>query len=232
METKHIVLDPKTLGFWVKCIRDTSHWSQEALAANAGLDVRTVQRVEAGKPASLTTRRALARGLGYDNHDIFDSPDFIASVYKILGALTGTSPEAMEKQFPDHMRLPASRVSSGNALGRLADMANGLLPNMEEDLPETAKETAAIIFDYLRDLMDLGSDVPYSDKLAFNRDMGSLLANLEAEGAVIYAATRNMRISNEAWENKTPLPMTIVYLSAVPRDREPKEIMVPKRLAF
>jgi len=95
MDTKPIALDPKIFGFWVKRIRDTSHWSQEALAANAGLDVRTVQRFEAGKPASLTTRRALARGLGYDNHDISDSPDFIASVYKIIGALTGTKSSSL-----------------------------------------------------------------------------------------------------------------------------------------
>ena len=56
--------DPKFLAFWTRCIREASHWSQEALAASSGLDVRTIQRIEAGRPASITTRRALARGLG------------------------------------------------------------------------------------------------------------------------------------------------------------------------
>jgi transcriptional regulator with XRE-family HTH domain len=50
--------DPKFIGFWTKAIRETSHWSQEALAASSGLDVRTIQRIEAGNSTSITTRRA------------------------------------------------------------------------------------------------------------------------------------------------------------------------------
>jgi DNA-binding XRE family transcriptional regulator len=74
-EAAMTTLEPTLLGFWTKCIREASHWSQEAVAASAGLDVRTIQRVEAGKPVSIKTRRALARGLGYENHDIFqDTP--------------------------------------------------------------------------------------------------------------------------------------------------------------
>ena len=69
--------DPKFLAFWTKCIRETSHWPQEVLAAAAGLDVRTIQRIEAGYPVSVTTRRALARGLGYDNPNVFDDAEFI-----------------------------------------------------------------------------------------------------------------------------------------------------------
>src|SRR5262249_1875632 len=131
--TTFSLLDPKILGFWIKYVREAAHWSQEALAVNSNVDVRTVQRVEAGKPASITTRRALARGLGYDNPNIFDSLDFIASVHKILDDLHGTSPEAMETQFPDHMRLPAERVTSGDALGRLTDISNGLMLHMEDE---------------------------------------------------------------------------------------------------
>ncbi|WSH31080.1 helix-turn-helix transcriptional regulator (plasmid) [Rhizobium beringeri] len=71
------LLDPKQLGFWIKCVREGQKWSQEALAAAAGVDVRTVQRVEAGAKASVITRRAIARGLGYDNPDVFDDPTFV-----------------------------------------------------------------------------------------------------------------------------------------------------------
>jgi DNA-binding transcriptional regulator YiaG len=47
------ILDPKLLGFWARCIRDAQNLSQEALAANASVDIRTVQRFEAGQPVSI-----------------------------------------------------------------------------------------------------------------------------------------------------------------------------------
>jgi transcriptional regulator with XRE-family HTH domain len=62
--------DPKFPRLPSKALRETMNWSQEALAASSGLDVRTVQRIEAGNArVSVTTRRALAKGLGYDNPD-------------------------------------------------------------------------------------------------------------------------------------------------------------------
>jgi DNA-binding transcriptional regulator YiaG len=49
------ILDPKLLGFWARCIRGATHLSQDALAANAGVDIRTVQRFEADSPSALRT---------------------------------------------------------------------------------------------------------------------------------------------------------------------------------
>ena len=71
------------------------HWSQEALAASANLTPRTIQRIEAGEPSSIATRRSLARGLGYENPDIFEDPEFIATVLKLLD---GAQPEG--RGFP------------------------------------------------------------------------------------------------------------------------------------
>ncbi|TDR23853.1 helix-turn-helix domain-containing protein [Marinicella litoralis] len=44
----------------VKKLRDKNNWSQEHLAELCGLNVRTVQRVESGKKASLETLKSLA----------------------------------------------------------------------------------------------------------------------------------------------------------------------------
>lgn len=63
MNTATLSLPPNILGFWTRCIRTTMHWSQEALAASANLTPRTIQRIEAGEPSSIATRRSLARVL-------------------------------------------------------------------------------------------------------------------------------------------------------------------------
>jgi hypothetical protein len=61
-----------------------------ALAASSGLDVRTIQRIKAGQGASVTTRRCLARGLGYEKPDTFDAPEFVMHVHKLLENAQGT----------------------------------------------------------------------------------------------------------------------------------------------
>ncbi|NEK19761.1 helix-turn-helix transcriptional regulator [Rhizobium leguminosarum] len=231
MDTNALKIDPKVLGFWIKCIRNTLNWSQEAVAEQSGLTVRTIQRIEAGEPSSISTRRSLARGLGYDDHGVFDSPEFMATVYKFLADIQGTSPEAMEKQFPDHMRLPAERITGGDALGRLAEMSDGLVLHMEDELNQDAKEIAASLFDYLRDVADISEEASFTHKLSYNVEMGTMLADLEAKGAVAYSAIRRTQMVGSNWPNKTPIPLTAVYVTVVPTGREFKEVMVPRRLA-
>lgn len=50
----------------LKALRRNRGWSQEHLAALSGLNVRTIQRVESGKRASLETLMALASALEVD----------------------------------------------------------------------------------------------------------------------------------------------------------------------
>lgn len=44
----------------VRMFREAHHWTQEELAAASGVDVRTVQRAEAGRPLSVESLRAIA----------------------------------------------------------------------------------------------------------------------------------------------------------------------------
>lgn len=222
--------DPKFLAFWTKCIRETAHWSQEALAASSGLDVRTIQRIEAGRPVSVTTRRALARGLGYDNLDVFDDPDFIKGVHALFGGLKKVQDEDVEKRFPDHIRVNVARIKSGDGLARIAYEANAYLFHADETISDEAKEVAASIFDFLRDLGDIGDDSSFADKLDYQRSLGELLDQLERVGAACYSGFRSTKMVGAGWVDKTPLPITIGYLSVIPTEHTLTEMMVPRRL--
>jgi transcriptional regulator with XRE-family HTH domain len=46
-------------------------WTQEKLAAESGLGVRTIQRIEAGKDASLETISLIARSFGVPMRELF-----------------------------------------------------------------------------------------------------------------------------------------------------------------
>ena len=57
----------------VRRLREARHWSQEQLAAAAGLGLRTVQRVEADGVASRETRVCLAAALDTDVSAMLDA---------------------------------------------------------------------------------------------------------------------------------------------------------------
>lgn len=231
MNTDIDTKDPKFLAFWTKCIREASKWSQEALAATAGLDVRTIQRIEAGQPVSVTTRRALARGLGYTNPDVFEDPEFITGVHALFDGLRKVQDEEVQEQFPDHMRMSVARVTSGEGLARVAYEANAYLFNADEAIASEAKELAASIFDFLRDVGDLGDDGSFSERLGYQRSLGELLEQLEALGAACYSGFRTTKIVGASWVDKTPHALTIGYLTVVPVGKTLTEMIVPRRLS-
>jgi transcriptional regulator with XRE-family HTH domain len=224
------LLEPKMLGFWVRCIREAQHMSQDALAVSSGVDIRTIQRMEAGKVVSITTRRCLARGLGYENPDAFDDPQFALEVHELLEGIQAIKQTAFEKQYPDRIRVKAERVLNGGALGRFADVSNAVSLNADEDLSIEAKRAAAAMFDYIRDLLDIGNDATFSDKLSFCQELETMLRKLEGLGGAVYSAIRSTKVTNDNWTNKTPIPLTIGYLTAVPTERILEEMLVPRRL--
>jgi len=222
-------LDPTILGF---CIRETRNMSQDALAASSGHDVRTIQRTEAGNAVSVTTRRCLARGLGYDNPDIFDDPQFVANVHGVLEGAQAINQEALDKQHPEHVRVKTERVPNGAALGRFADLANSVMLTADDDISPEAKRAAAALFDHIRDLLDVGDDASYSDKLEYHGSLGSMLPELEDMGTAAYSAVQHVKLSGENWPDKTPLQITIGYLTFVPAQKALDAMFVPRRVPF
>ena len=57
-----------------------------------------------------------------------------------------------------------------------------------------------------------------------------MLRELEGLGAAVYSAVMSTKVTNDNWTNKTPIPLTIGYLTAVPMERILEEMLVPRRL--
>jgi hypothetical protein len=127
--------------------------------------------------------------------------------------------------------VPVTRVTSGEALGRLADTSEATLLHSDEFLMPEAKEIAASLFDYLRDVADISDDASFSDKLTYNREMEAMLQKLEQFGASAYSATRSANMTGEFWSEKTLMPVTIGYLAIIPADRDITDLLVPRRLS-
>jgi transcriptional regulator with XRE-family HTH domain len=223
-------IDPRLLGFWDRCIREAAHWSQEALAASAHVDVRTIQRFEPGKRVSVTTQRAIARGLGYEDCNVFEDPKFTSTVEDFFARIRKAQETELAAQFPDRIRVTVERVTAGETLRRLAEISNGLLCNADDALSREAKESAAGLFDHLSDLLDL-DDISFTDKLQIDDSLDSALHAIEELEVTVYCGKRDTRIVGENWSDKPPLRFTAGYVVAVPAGKILTEIFAPRRLS-
>ena len=140
--------------------------------------------------------------------------------------------EVVAKRFPDRIRLKATRIQSGEQLGRLMEGSNAFHLHYDENIARDAKETAATIFDYLKDYADIDELVSASDKLNIYRELDDYLRNLNESGAIAYAATRTARIVGENWKDKTPLRLNIAYLIVSTTGKIIDEIMASKHINF
>ena len=223
--------DPKTLGFWARCVRDAQHLSQEALAANASVDIRTVQRFEAGKTVNITSRRALAKALGYDNPDVLDDPKFAEEVLKFFDGLKAIQQKSLDDQHPDSVRVKAQGLTSGTEAMRFADVVNAMSFVIDDGLSDAAKEVAAGFCDYVQELMDL-DDFPMSGRLGIAKDLDDLLQDLREKGAHAYFATRDRKLRGPDWGDKPSWDVTIGFLVVVPTDRQLTELYIPRKSKF
>lgn len=221
-------LPPKMLGFWVRMLRQTQDLSQDALAVASGLTIRTIQRVEAGAQASLTTRRCLARGLGYPNVDVFDDPSFIANVTSFLEAQQAAVLRAEEARYPDHLKLETVELTSGAQLAELVGRVSAWVFNCDDDVTEAGHAMAATLFDMLRDYLDIWEDLSHSNRLETHRDFSELLAGMSEHGVRAYHAIRKTSIVGRSWADKTPMAVTIGYICVLPEDQKAMHLMVPK----
>jgi transcriptional regulator with XRE-family HTH domain len=220
--------DPQTLGWWAHSIRVASGWSQETVAALSGLNVRTIQRVEAGHPSNVDTRRALARGLNYDDVDFFNKPENAIKIEEIRSEiLRAYEEELRNKQFPGCRFIDATEAKSGKELADYAERIEAWSSGFDEDTPRRAREVFCSLVDHITEYGDVAELYSQTDKLGVHAAVDDLLAELNQEGHGFYFGARAMKLTNDNWENKTPLKMNLGYMKLLPAGKSPVQLAVP-----
>ncbi len=226
------LMSPLLLAWWVKLLRESSDLSQEALAEASGLTTRTIQRVEAGEASNTTTRRALARGLGYEDPKCFEDPNVARGIAELRADIERVQRDTLLASYPDKVFLPATKVVTGEELGRLAEGAGAYSFHYDDQLNAKAKATAAALFDYLRDYGEVDELYSETDKLDVYAALGGFLEDLHKMGASAHSATRVARVVGQAWLDKTPLNIRMSYLVIDSSDKEIHEIVAGKQFDF
>lgn len=155
-------------GYRLRTLREQSGWTQPELAEAAGVDVRTIQRIEAGKSASLHTIVGVAKALGVALEDL----------------------QATSKPVPTPRPSGAflRRVESGSELLGIVDGCLAFEFSQDDPKDETEVELLAECFTLLQDYGDILPELDAGERV---RATFTLQGNVEALGAAgfwIFAA--------------------------------------------
>lgn len=216
------LLDAQEIALLVRSSREARQWSQETLAEIAKVTVRTVQRIEAGEPSAVDSRRALAVALGYEDPDTFNRPHVIPTAEEL---------QRQQEEFErEHLILDSVGVTTGRQLATLFETSTMDISTPAASMPEAAQQEFATLLDYLRDYRDIASEYSEVQKLDVHSDLQQHLDAIATAGFAICAATRRTKLVGQHWADKTPWEVTLVYLATVPKGHEQTKIAVPRRV--
>lgn len=178
----------------IKELRASRAWSQEQLAKMAGLDVRTIQRIEKGEPASFETLKSIAAVFKVDVKEFLDNK----------------KPEK-KSDVPDGGFL--IRVNDGNELFAFIGRGHGFA--FHNDTVESS-EVNDLIADFLQELHDWGDiweEIGPGERVRTAHEYTNRIKELEEKGLWVFAGKSKRYYA--VGDKSTSLEIFVVYVLKV-----------------
>ena len=205
----------------VKTRRNEHGWSQATLAEIAGLNERTIQRVENGEPSSPDTRRAIARAFECDDLDVFNKPVRRPNIEKLKAFWAELDRTTVI--------VPITRIQDARTLRTMSEAARGFAHDELGELSTEALEAFASIVDELQEYNDVGNFYSMSERLELDRDIDAHLKTIADAGAAFGAGLKHesVHFKSDA-QNSEPMNLTNIHFVLAPNDALPSNIREPK----
>jgi transcriptional regulator with XRE-family HTH domain len=184
----------------IKRFREAHQWSQEELAAASGVNVRTIQRAEAGYPLSTESLRALAAAFDTSIHALsLDDKEMT---------------RALEEFQAKYQLVELEVIASGHELSRYLGGYHAYYLHRPLPLDEKQADRLAEFEQNLRDYGDIWSGLEPLQRRGAEKEMAELLDNLTQAGVSVSMGSRDMRIRPS--DQGSPLRFSVLYVAAVP----------------
>jgi transcriptional regulator with XRE-family HTH domain len=226
LQTK--TLPPQLLAFWIRTLRAASNLSQDALAEASGVSERTIQRVESKGTANKMTRRSLARGFRYDNHDIFDDPTFISTASSLVTEIHAERAKKQDADQPDHFKLAVEPVSSGAQIAGLIHRCDAWAFHCDDAAGVSGRSVSTVLFDNIMDDGDIWSELSPSERFEASEAFTEMLNDIASQGLRADQGLHSGRFAQAA-SGQAPQPFDIGYLAVILAEQAPSHIPVTKR---
>jgi len=198
--------DPKK----IRRLREDRAWTQERLAAVAGIDTRTVQRIESGRSAFPDTLMALANAFEIDIAELIQT-----SKQEPEQAEQKRDGEE-EKKNPREPRIVfLLRISSGKELFDIVGGVDGCSLENDELGDEGEVDSVGDFLQGLSDWADMWNDIGPKDRIKAAYEYTEKIRELEEMGLWIFAG-QNVRKLQGA--NTEVFKMTLGYVSVLRSD--------------
>lgn len=161
--------DKKTFAKSFKDLREQRAWTQEELATASGVDVRTIQRVEAGASCSLETRKALASAF---ERDVAEIPSDMV--------FTGI-PKAQPLRLP-----PMPLLRSGEEVLGVAKPAELFATSVDQNASLDQRKAADEFLDLVRDYGEVWNELTLSMQSDAMRECSLAMTQLTAIGLLVF----------------------------------------------
>jgi transcriptional regulator with XRE-family HTH domain len=217
-------LTPAELSAIIKDLRQQRGWTQDQLAAISGRQERTIQRVEAGEPSDLDTRRALAGAFDLSDIDIFNKPWPIPNAQRLKAET-----ERIERET---VAVSIVKFTSGRQVRELAESGQASAFDSIIELPSEAEHVWAEMQDYFRDYGDVDDCCSAVQKLDVNKDFQRMIDDLKAHGLAVGGGVRRVKVASLLDATITPFPVSVTYLVIGPEKAFPASVRVPRKSQF
>lgn len=186
------------LGWNVRTMREIKHWTQQHLADTAGIQLRTVQRVEKGEGASVETLGALANAFEI-------SIDMLQADYATMADQVQKQQEEFQKA---HEVIPLAPVNSSADLNVMADAQASQFHCFPEG--DVIQDAFAALQANVRDMVDIWDDVDPVSHRDWIRSAFAQIEELRKRGAIV-GVGRGQR----TWRG---VRFKVLYVVAMPQD--------------
>lgn len=193
----------------VRTNREVKHWTQQHLADVAGIDLRTVQRVEKGETPNTETLGALANA--------FDTTiDALHTDW--IQLLKQAQERELEKTHHIVPVMPVTRVGDLELIGS----TDAYLMHCSAD-DEAVRLTSAQLQTHLTDLRGLWNDVGAVEREEYLKEAFEFVRELKEQGYSVSFGTCMHRIgASKASELRT------LCVMVWPRGQEQERVAIPK----
>jgi transcriptional regulator with XRE-family HTH domain len=163
--------DPGIIASVVKEMRTYRGWKQFALAHEAGVTLRTVERLEAGERVSDDTLSKIEKALKF-KEGAFTQARYSPSDDELAAMLQKMKDEYTHTALHDLSGPPDLE----NVLTAHAYLVDGAA------VDDSLADSIALVKDQVQDCGDIYSDVPHTARLGFCRDLLNMIREIEAQG--------------------------------------------------
>jgi transcriptional regulator with XRE-family HTH domain len=162
---------PEEIAYLVKELRTHYDWKQLALAHEAGVNVKTIERIEAGERVSDETLVKVAKALKLRD-DALTAAHYSPSDEEAA--------EMLRKAKEDYTHTSMHDLSAASDFDNILSAQAYLIDGDAVD--DSLAERVASVKDYVQDAGDVYDDACHANRVVFCRELLEMVRDIEAHG--------------------------------------------------